>query len=57
MNPYVTFYRETDGNYAEVRARLNSNINLSITHNGDVGKVGWGPSPENGNRIAIRQSQ
>lgn len=57
MNPYVTFYRETDGNYAEVRARLNSNVNLSITHNGDVGKVGWGPSPENGNRIAIRQSQ
>lgn len=57
MNPYVTFYRETDGNYAEVRARLNSNVNLTITHNGDQGKVGWGPSPENGNRITIRQSQ
>ena len=57
MNPYVTFYRETDGNYAEVRARLNANTNLTITHNGDQGKVGWGPSPENGNRITIRQSQ
>jgi len=57
MNPYVTFYRETDGNYAEVRARLNSNVNLTITHNGDQGKVGWGASPENGNRITIRQSQ
>ena len=57
MNPYVTFYRETDGNYAEVRARLNSNVNLTITHNGDQGKVGWGPSPENGNKITIRQNQ
>lgn len=57
MNPYVTFYRETDGNYAEVRTRLNANTNLTITHNGDQGKVGWGPSPENGNRITIRQSQ
>jgi hypothetical protein len=57
MNPYVTFYRETDGNYAEVRARLNSNVNLTITHNGDQGKVGWGASPENGNKITIRQSQ
>lgn len=57
MNPYVTFYRESSGNYAEVRARLNANTNLTITHNGDQGKVGWGPSPENGNRITIRQSQ
>ena len=57
MNPYVTFYRETDGNYAEVRARLNSNVDLTIVHNGDQGKVGWGPSPENGNKITIRQSQ
>lgn len=57
MNPYVTFYRETSGNYAEVRTRLNANTNLTITHNGDQGKVGWGPSPENGNRITIRQSQ
>lgn len=56
-NPYVTFYRSTDGNYAEVRARLNSNINLTITHNGDQGKVGWGPSPENGSKITIRQNQ
>jgi hypothetical protein len=56
-NPYVTFYRETNGNYAEVRTRLNSDVNLSITHNGDQGSVGWGPSPENGNRITIRQSQ
>lgn len=57
MNPYVTFYRETDGNYAEVRARLNSNVNLTIVHNGDQGNVGWGPSPENGNKITIRQTQ
>jgi len=57
-NPYVTFYRTTDSDhYAEVRARLGANTNLTIVHNGDEGKVGWGPAPNSGNIITIRQSK
>jgi hypothetical protein len=58
MNPFVTFYRTTDSdNYAEVRARLNSNLSLTITHNGDEGKLGWGAAPNSGNTVTVRQSQ
>jgi hypothetical protein len=58
MNPYVTFYRTTESDhYAEVRARLNANTNLTIIHNGDEGKVGWGPAPNSGNTVTIRQSK
>jgi hypothetical protein len=57
-NPYVTFYRTTDSDhYAEVRARLSANTNLTIIHNGDEGKVGWGAAPNSGNIITIRQSK
>lgn len=58
MNPYVTFYRTTDSDhYSEVRARLNSNLNLTIIHNGDEGKLGWGAAPNSGNTVIIRQSK
>lgn len=58
VNPYVTFYRTTDSDhYAEVRARLNSNLGLTIVHNGDEGKLGWGPAPTSGNQIIIRQTK
>jgi hypothetical protein len=57
MNPFVTFYRTTDSeHYAEVRARLNSNLSLTIVHNGDEGKLGWGPAAELGNTVTIRQN-
>ena len=57
-NPYVTFYRTTESDhYAEVRARLSSNLNLTIIHNGDEGKLGWGPAPNSGNTVTIRQSK
>lgn len=57
-NPYVTFYRTTDSDhYAEVRARLSSNLNLTIIHNGDEGKLGWGAAPNSGNTVIIRQSK
>lgn len=57
-NPFVTFYRTTDSDhYAEVRARLNSNLSLTITHNGDEGKLGWGSAPQSGNSVTIRQNQ
>ena len=58
VNPYATFYRTTDSDhYAEVRARLNSNLTLTIIHNGDEGKLGWGPAPNSGNQVIIRQSK
>lgn len=57
-NPYVTFYRTTESDhYAEVRARLSSNLNLTIIHNGDEGKLGWGAAPNSGNTVIIRQSK
>jgi len=57
-NPYVTFYRTTESDhYAEVRARLNANTTLTIIHNGDEGKVGWGPAPNSGNTVIIRQTK
>ena len=57
-NPFVTFYRTTDSDhYAEVRARLSSNLNLTIVHNGDEGKLGWGAAPNSGNTVTIRQSK
>lgn len=58
VNPYVTFYRTTDSDhYAEVRARLNSNMGLTIVHNGDEGKLGWGAAPTSGNIVTIRQTK
>ena len=57
-NPYVTFYRTTESDhYAEVRARLSSNLSLTIVHNGDEGKLGWGAAPNSGNNVTIRQSK
>jgi hypothetical protein len=57
-NPYVTFYRTTESDhYAEVRARLSSNLSLTIVHNGDEGKLGWGAAPNSGNTVTIRQSK
>jgi hypothetical protein len=57
-NPYVTFFRTTESDhYAEVRARLSSNLNLTIVHNGDEGKLGWGAAPNSGNTVIIRQSK
>ena len=57
-NPYVTFYRTTESDhYAEVRARLSSNLSLTIVHNGDEGKLGWGAAPNSGNSVIIRQSK
>ena len=57
-NPYVTFFRTTESDhYAEVRARLSSNLNLTIVHNGDEGKLGWGAAPNSGNTVTIRQSK
>jgi len=57
-NPYVTFYRTTESDhYAEVRARLNLNLSLTIVHNGDEGKLGWGAAPNSGNTVIIRQSK
>jgi hypothetical protein len=57
-NPYVTFYRTTESDhYAEVRARLSSNLSLTIVHNGDEGKLGWGAAPNSGNSVTIRQSK
>jgi hypothetical protein len=57
-NPYVTFFRTTESDhYAEVRARLSSNLSLTIVHNGDEGKLGWGAAPNSGNTVTIRQSK
>lgn len=57
-NPYVTFYRTTESDhYAEVRARLSSNLSLTIVHNGDEAKLGWGAAPNSGNHVTIRQSK
>lgn len=58
MNPFITFYRTTDSDhYAEVRARINSNLSLTITHNNDEGKLGWGAAPNSGNTVTVRQGQ
>jgi len=57
-NPFLTMYRETDNeHYAEVRMRLNSNMNLTITHNGEEAKQPWGAAPNSGNKVVIRQSK
>lgn len=58
LNPVVTFYRITDSDhYAEVRLRINSNLSLTVTHDGDESKLGWGAAPQSGNTVIIRQSQ
>jgi hypothetical protein len=58
LNPIVTFYRITDSDhYAEVKLRINSNLSLTVTHDGDESKLGWGAAPQSGNTVIIRQSQ
>jgi len=57
-NPYLVMYRETENeHYAEVRMRLNSNMDLSITHNGDKATQPWGPAPQSGNKVTITQGK
>lgn len=58
VNPYMIMSRETDNeHYAEVRMRLNSNMNLTIAHNGEEAKQSWGAAPNSGNTVTIRQSR
>ena len=59
FNPYVTFYRQSDSaHYAEVRVKgIDSNLTLTITHDGNEAKLPWGPAPSSGNVITIRQGK
>lgn len=58
FNPFVTFYRESEGNYAEVKFKgIDSNVTLNISHNGDQAQLPWGPAPTSGNVVIIRQSK
>lgn len=58
FNPYITFYRESEGNYAEVKFKgIDSNVSLTINQNGDDAKLPWGPAPTSGNVVIIKQSK
>lgn len=58
FNPFVTFFRESEGNYAEVKFKgIDSNVTLSISHNGDSAQLPWGPAPTSGNVVTIRQNK
>ncbi len=40
FNPFITFFRESEGNYAEVKFKgIDSNVTLNISHNGDQAQL------------------